>query len=366
MHPFLFDVSGQVASSAAHPPLWTLVLAGFGAPGEERARVVGAIAGAAAVVLCGLLARRLAGDRAGLVAAGIAALYPAWILGDGSGMSEGLYLLLVAAALLALLRPSPALAGVVIGLAALARTEGLFLLAFAAAPLLWRRWRKLAIVVAAAALALAPWAVRNAIELDRFVPVSTNTETVIAGANCDDTWYGRETGSWSVDCFARAGRGPGLERYDEGVLAGRWRAAGADYAADHLGRAPVVAAVRVLRTWRLWQPLREGELTEGVPRHLAKAGALVFLLVLLPLGAFGLWRARRELVLLAVGLALMVTLTSAIGWGSPRFLRPAELGLILGAAAYVAGPTRWASSGARPMNRMVGSAHADGNGEVVQ
>ena len=191
VHPFVWDVAHVGAPTAAHPPLWTLVLAAVGGPGEDGARVVGAVVGALAVVLAGLLARALLDERAGLAAAAIAALYPAWILGDGSGMSEGLYVALVAAAVLALVRPVPVLAGALIGLAALARTEGLLLLAFAAAPLLWRQWRALAVVAAAAAVTLAPWTIRNVVQLDRLVPVSTNTETVIAGANCDATWYGR-------------------------------------------------------------------------------------------------------------------------------------------------------------------------------
>lgn len=346
VHPFVWEIAHVGAPSAAHPPLWMMVLAPLaklGALDLDAARLAGAVVGAAGVAATGAVAARMAGDRAGLLAAGLAAVYPAWVIGDTSGMSEVLYGFLVAAAVLALLgvrdRPRLALAlgaGVVVGLAGLARTEGLLLVPFAVWPVLWRRWALLAAATLAVALTIAPWTVRNAVELHRLVPVSTNTETVVAGANCEEAWHGRETGGWSPGCLVRASGALDLADYDEGVLAARWRRAGFDYARDHAGRASVVAAVRVLRTWRLWQPLREGELSEGENRGAAKVAALVFLLLLLPAGLLGARRAplRRDHRLLLVALAAMVTLTSAVGWGAPRFLRPAELALIVGAAAW--------------------------------
>jgi hypothetical protein len=104
-----------------------------------------------------------------------------------------------------------------------------------------------------------------------------------------------------------------------------------------------VAAVRVLRTWRLWQPLREGELSEGENADVAKGAALAFLLLLLPLGVLGAWRAGLPGVARAAlaGPALMVSVTSAIGWGAPRFLRPAELALLVCAGAWLARRRAW-------------------------
>jgi 4-amino-4-deoxy-L-arabinose transferase-like glycosyltransferase len=355
IHPFVWEVGHQAGPSAAHPPLWMTLLAPLaklGALSDDSARVAGAFAGAGAVVVIGLVGRRVAGPRAGLIAAGIAAAYPAWIVGDTSGMSEALYLLLVAAAVLALLaaREAPswrsaALVGLAVGLAALTRTEGLLLLPFAVWPLLWRRWGPLAAATLVAALVIAPWTIRNAVALDRLVPVSTNASAVLAGANCPEAYRGPAMGSWVPACVDRASGEVSLGAFREGVLADRWRSGGLTYARRHAGRLVVVAPVRVLRTWRLWQPLREGEQTEGQNRTAAKIGALSFLLLLLPAGLLGAWRAplRRDQRLLFAGLALMVSVTSAAGWGAPRFLRPAELALIVCAAAYVA-----VSSGSRP------------------
>ena len=89
-----------------------------------------------------LLGRRVGGDRVGLGAAMVGAVYPVLLAADGALMSESLYGLLVASALLLALRlgerrdlASAAALGAVIGLAALTRSEGLLLLPLLALPL---------------------------------------------------------------------------------------------------------------------------------------------------------------------------------------------------------------------------------------
>lgn len=353
VHPFVWLSAHHDAASAGHPPLWTVVLAAFaklGADGYDAARVVGACAGAAGVAAIGLVGRRLAGARAGLIAAALAAVYLPFVVGDATGMSEALYLLFVGLAVLGVLaaRDSPraataVLAGLAAGLAALTRTEGLLLVPLVAWPALWgrgagRRWALPLVATLAAAAVVVPWTVRNAVALDRFVLVSTNESTVLAGANCDATYHGRDIGSWRPDCLAAATGRVDLRRYDEGVLAERWSSAGRRYARHHAARLAAVVPVRVLRTWRLWQPAREGRLSEGENARVAKVGAWVFLLLLLPAGLAsaalaGLRRDRLLLVLAAP--AAMVTLTSAAGWGAPRFLRPAEMALLVAAGAGI-------------------------------
>ena len=358
MHPFISLVGHRDVASAGHPPLWTAVLAPLakvGADGYEAARLTSALAGAAAVAVLGLVGRRVASPAAGLWAAALGAVYLPWIVGDTTGMSEALYLLLVGLTVLAVLAGRDSgrtalavVAGACAGLAALTRTEGLLLVPLIAWPLLWgrgtaARWALPLVATLAALVVVAPWTIRNAAALDRFVLVSTNESTVLAGANCPETYYGRDTGSWRPECLARATRTTDLASYDEGVLAGRWSSAGREYARDHAGRlVTVVMPVRVLRTWRLWQPTREGRLSEGENADVAKIAAFVFLLLLLPGGVVGLVVARlpRDRVLVLVALAVMVSFTSAIGWGAPRFLRPAELALLVAAGAGVAAVLR--------------------------
>ena len=67
-------------------------------------RLAGALFGAGTIVVVALIARRLAGDRAGLLAGALAAAYPVLVAADGALMSESLLGLLVAGSLLAAYR----------------------------------------------------------------------------------------------------------------------------------------------------------------------------------------------------------------------------------------------------------------------
>ena len=94
-------------ATAEHPPLYSVVLAGpalVGLDSPDAQRLAGSVFGAVTIVALGLLGRRLAGDRAGLLAAGLAAVYPTLIAADGALMSETLYGALVALSLLAAYR----------------------------------------------------------------------------------------------------------------------------------------------------------------------------------------------------------------------------------------------------------------------
>ena len=99
--------------TAERAPLFPLALAGLaelGVTGSDARLLV--LTGPGSIAVLGLLARRLAGDRAGLIAAGLAALHPTLIAADGALMTESLYGLLAALALLAAYRvvESPAVA----------------------------------------------------------------------------------------------------------------------------------------------------------------------------------------------------------------------------------------------------------------
>ena len=76
----------------------------FGGTGFEAHRLTGCVLGAFVIVIIGLLGRRAGGERVGLLAAGIATVYPTLVAADGSLMSETLYGLLVGLALLVALR----------------------------------------------------------------------------------------------------------------------------------------------------------------------------------------------------------------------------------------------------------------------
>jgi hypothetical protein len=177
---------------------------------------------------------------------------------------------------------------------------------------------------------LAPWTVRNVSAFDRFVLISTNDGSLLAGANCPDTYSGPEIGAWSFDCISS---GRPLE--DDAERSARWRREGLEYARDHAERLPVVVPVRVLRTWDLYKPRDQVRFAEGRHRTIVRAGVVCYFL-LIPLAVLGLLALRgRVAPILLLAAPLMVTLTSALGYGVPRLRHAAELSLVVLAAAGV-------------------------------
>ncbi|MBV8949428.1 MAG: glycosyltransferase family 39 protein, partial [Actinobacteria bacterium] len=187
--------------AADHPPMTVLVLvpvawifrSGF------VMRLQMALLGTLTVVLLGLLARRLAGDAAGLVAAGVAAIYPGLWVNDGLIMSETVCALVVTLALLATYRfldrprwTRAAVVGVLCGVAALTRAELLVLAPVLAAWMLFTRRIAIPRVRASAAgavivgmlVTLAPWFVYNQTRFKNTVIISTNDGVAMAGSNC--------------------------------------------------------------------------------------------------------------------------------------------------------------------------------------
>jgi 4-amino-4-deoxy-L-arabinose transferase-like glycosyltransferase len=185
---------------------------------ERLARVVLALIGALAPLFAYLLARRPAaevtepfalsnpvGDKrrkvagrevaAGLIAALVVAIYPATIEYTGMLMTEPLAATLLAGAILAILWAGGGdsawrwlVPGLTLGALALVRPEYLAIgLLLALLVFLRQRlhmpWRRAliaaAVVVLGIIVVVAPWTVRNAVTLDRFVPVSTGGGQVL-------------------------------------------------------------------------------------------------------------------------------------------------------------------------------------------
>jgi 4-amino-4-deoxy-L-arabinose transferase-like glycosyltransferase len=154
-------------------------------PGLVRLLLV--VLGVGTILFTYLIGRRLAGPVAGLVAALLAATYPAFIENTGRLLAEPVALFWLPAAVLAFLWASDGgriwrwlLPGALLGLTTLTRPEYLpFVAVFALLAVLRASWRRPAGLAAGALLVLAfcavlaPWTARNAIVLDRFVPVTT-------------------------------------------------------------------------------------------------------------------------------------------------------------------------------------------------
>ncbi|CAN5506510.1 hypothetical protein BH20ACT2_BH20ACT2_06060 [soil metagenome] len=153
--------------------------------------VIQAFLGAATVLLSAGIARRLVSPGAGVATAAVLALWPNLIFHTGVLLGETLFnLLFVAAVAVLVARPWPsggpsaarmAAVGALLGAAVLVRPVVLvvvpfLVLAMVVAGVGWRpALRGTGVALGLAAVVVAPWTVRNAVVLDAFVPVSTNT-----------------------------------------------------------------------------------------------------------------------------------------------------------------------------------------------
>lgn len=350
IQPGPFEAAGEERPTADKPPLYPFVVALpmlVAGGGWEVQHVAGALIGTATVAVIALLGRRVAGERVGLIAAALAAVYPLLIAADGSLRSESLYALTIALALLCAYRlhelPSArraAVAGVVIGLSTLTRSEAVVLIVLLVLPLALlvaprrRALRLTAVASLACLLVLAPWLARTWAAFDRPVFVSTNSGGLLAGANCEQAYHGEFLGQWVFGCL----RPPRSE--NEAEVSAELARDGIEYARDNAGRLPVVVAVRVLRTWELYRPRQQWhfeEFFEGRDRQVQKAGiAMYFLMV--PLAVAGALALRRRGVPLRGLLAMfaLVTLVSAGAYGFTRFRVGAEVPFVVLAAAGVA------------------------------
>ena len=135
-----------LVASAAHPPLFSCVLAVLdllGLTSLNEQRIAMAVVGSVAVFIMGLLGREVAGPAVGIAAALIAALDPLWLGPTGALMSESVYLVLIPLVLLLALRClskptywSFGTLGLAIALAVLTRSEAIDFVVLLGVPLL--------------------------------------------------------------------------------------------------------------------------------------------------------------------------------------------------------------------------------------
>ncbi len=192
---------------------------------EQPARLVLAVIGTLAVLFTYLIGRRLSGPLAGLIGAGAMAIYPALLEYQGMLMGEPLAATLLSGGVLAAFwamdsGPAPLargscrggrgalraghgpsstplpprhprvrwlLPGALFGCLVLVRPEYLGIVLPVSLVVLVRDWRigwrqslaVTALFLAGVAIVVLPWTVRNAVALDRFVPVSTGGGQVL-------------------------------------------------------------------------------------------------------------------------------------------------------------------------------------------
>ena len=356
VHPYAFD-KGVSIPGADHPPGYMIVLAVPSLVGFDTIlshQLVSCLLGVGTVALLGLAGRRIGGDRAGLLAAGIGAVYPALWLNDAALMSESLALLcgtfVILAAYRAWDRPTAlrfVVAGGAIGLATLARAEALMLVGLLAVPLaLWvpgvsgarARAGRFALAAGAAVLVIAPWVVANLVRFEEPATLSTQMGPTLEAANCDDTFFGPGIGSWSVNCVTDWG-----DR-DRSILDRLSRDNALDYVDDNRDRIPAVLLARLLRTFNLAHVTNQVNFdgfAEARPLDVSRLTVVVFLAIALAAiaGIVAMRRARIPTFPLWSAV-LNVVITVLIFYGSTRFRAPAEPAFVLAAAFWLDGRIR--------------------------
>ncbi len=318
--------------AAEHGPLTSIVLApfSFGDDPVRWQRLGTVLLGVALVVLIGVLGRRIGGDRVGLVAAGLAAVYPNLWMNDGLVMAESLAAVLVVAALIVLLDLQggvdvrrAVVFGVLVGLATLTRSElALFV------PLAWivvvrtgiGRRRALgaatAMAVAAGAVVM-PWTAFNLTRFERPVLLTTNDGTTLLGAYCTETFEGPYVAGWFVGCVWEH---PSYAETEPSVRSALQRDAAFAFIADNAAALPPMMVRRVARSFDLTAIDLLIAHAEGEEREpwAVRAGIVAFWL-LLPLAAVGAMRVDRRYLSVLVLPVVTTVLVSALFYGAHRF-----------------------------------------------
>jgi len=347
--------------SSNYSPGLPLLVAGLyavsGGEHERFARVVLALIGALSVLFGYLIGRRLGRpptdpplpcevgrwEVAGpLFGALLVAIYPALLEYQGMLMSEPLAATLLSGGVLAVLwawdggRWRWLLPGVLFGALALARPEYLGIAMLAAIVIFLREareWRpsliRASVFLLAAFVVIAPWTFRNAVALDRFVPISTGGGQVLfAGtylpSDGDPEKVGAEVVSENPDLFQPQDAGRlRLEQILARLAAAEYPGMETDKALSKLGKEQLwddvseepaeYAGFVAEKVWRIWSHGPRNVMREPIWEVLHWA--------LVAFGLLGLailaWRRRWEALLLGT-IFLAITAISALLVASPR------------------------------------------------
>jgi 4-amino-4-deoxy-L-arabinose transferase-like glycosyltransferase len=347
INPYSLYYALKVVPGASHPPLWTLVLALAAVAGIKTffgQLLYSAAVGAISVALVGMAGREVAGPRAGLIAAGITAVYPVFLIDDGSLLAETLVVPLTALVVWAFYRlwhrptlARAALLGALCALCALTRSELVLLVGFLALPagLLFRErsWRtRLGLCAASLVAALCIFAPWWAYTLPRFSHpefLSDQLGVTLASANCNQTYHGRLLGYWSFSCA----KGPVKPGQDASAADRVLRSSAIHYVEHHLDQVPVVMAARFGRAFGVFVPWQEIDLEWariGRPRLPATIGLFsYYVIAVTALGGVVVLR-RRKVTLFPVAIILgEVALVAVAIFGQTRYRTPLDVILVV-------------------------------------
>jgi 4-amino-4-deoxy-L-arabinose transferase-like glycosyltransferase len=378
INPFIYFFHGHASvPTAAFPPgfAWVLAVASLvGFKSFFAHRIWCCIIGAAAVVICGIVGREIAGRRAGLIAAFLVAFYPNIWMSDELGLSETLSPVLAALVLLAAYRfwkragwRTVVWVGVSIGIAALVRDELALLGAFVVVPLVltarsqpWtRRTAMLGVAGLSALVVVGPWVGYN---LSRFKDptfISTGLGVTLASANCDGTYGGQLEGYWELKCAVAAPINP---HADESVQGSEAQSYALRYIRSHESRFVAVEAARLGRGFGFFHPVQQVHLDSYIetrPYHWALLGLGTYYgLLVLSVGGTVLLRRRGIPVFPLWAVGFTVAVSMLLTFGTTRDRSTFEVSLVVLGATQLA--WMWDRlSARRPAGRRRPDAPAD-------
>jgi 4-amino-4-deoxy-L-arabinose transferase-like glycosyltransferase len=270
IEPWLYP--GARLPAGEHPPLYLIFLSVpsfLGMHSVLTHLLWSCLLGTATVVLVGFVGRKVGGERVGIIAALIAALYPNIWAPDGMLQAESLAMFFAMLAVLLAYRywprpswPRLALIGAACGAGALTRSELVLLVPVLILPLALRtrtrpmrdRLAWFTAATLAAAVVIAPWSIYNATRFEHPVILSAQLGALLSAANCESTYYGDFQGYFDIDCTTQIDRRELSAHDDQSVEDHVNRRAAFEYIRGHLARLPTVERVRLQRLIGLYKP----------------------------------------------------------------------------------------------------------------
>lgn len=350
-------------------PLWPFVIAAIDrliGPQDILVRLVLCLVGSGTCALLYLFGKGLFGERIGIFAGIVGAIYPFLYVYDGLLYSESLYIFLLLAFCYTLyhLQRTPHLSlmvtsGVLLGLLSLTRPNGIALLGLFvvwAGAMGWIRvlsWRiaiKSVLVVALLSLVfIAPWTIRNYKVTHTLVPVAVGDGKVLLGAYNYETadpiyQHGYYAGLWIIPSESTpwiASRFPkDCARSCEVTRDNTYKADALQWIQEHLSSMPFLLGQHFVNTWEVVPQEADLAINRFPDRDSSRFVVLmmetitpiVFALALL---GFVVTSERWRDLLFVYFMILLTVVQSVVYYGIPRFRAPIEPLLILLAAGAI-------------------------------
>jgi 4-amino-4-deoxy-L-arabinose transferase-like glycosyltransferase len=299
-------------------------------------QIANALLGILTVWLAYDLVRRSFGDLSAFLAASFVSFYPMLLLYTGLMLSETPVIMLIALTLwlIWVLREHAAMwfapIGIVLGLAALTREMalptavlvGVWTFAVRRSEPWLRRCLPGLVMLAFLVLTIAPWAIRNYVLFERFVPLTSQSGFALWVANspqADGTAYPD----------LNAYRIPEVEALPEVERGLAYQKRAFQFIEDHPGQFLRLMLRRLLYFWHF------GYHGEGLA-EIAFLAIYLPMLALAAMGAWAGWRSNRDATLLLLVVPVCLTAVHVVFLPGGRYRLPAELiiCMLAGIGAY--------------------------------